>query len=92
MSEKKKVIYVKDLVIKADNVTIEPPKHQPRPRPIDPFFGPRREEFLAEEVVEDKHEKKEEVEADEEVETVEDDYKKEDDQRDDDHRRPFSWI
>ncbi|UOQ46950.1 hypothetical protein MUN88_12700 [Gracilibacillus caseinilyticus] len=35
MSEKKKVIYVKDLVIKADNVRIEPTRRH------DPFFGPR---------------------------------------------------
>ncbi|MFD1360145.1 hypothetical protein [Lentibacillus salinarum] len=36
MSDHKKVIHVKDLVIKADNVHIEPR----RPR-RDPFFGPR---------------------------------------------------
>ncbi|RYG72126.1 hypothetical protein EU245_11595 [Lentibacillus lipolyticus] len=35
MSDHKKVIHVKDLVIKADNVHIEPR----RPR-RDPFFGP----------------------------------------------------
>ncbi|MDX8045810.1 hypothetical protein SH601_07380 [Gracilibacillus sp. S3-1-1] len=35
MSEKKKVIYVKDLVIKADNVRIEPNRRH------DHFFGPR---------------------------------------------------
>ncbi|WP_268748355.1 hypothetical protein [Gracilibacillus boraciitolerans] len=33
MSDKKKVIYVKDLVIKADNVRIEPTRRR------DPFFG-----------------------------------------------------
>ncbi|GGJ95096.1 hypothetical protein GCM10007063_17020 [Lentibacillus kapialis] len=32
----KKVIHVKDLVIKADNVHIEPQHHRPR---RDPFFG-----------------------------------------------------
>jgi len=37
MSEQKKVIHVKDLVIKADNVRFEPSR-----RPVDPFFGPRR--------------------------------------------------
>ncbi|SFL36374.1 hypothetical protein SAMN04487943_101174 [Gracilibacillus orientalis] len=43
MSEKKKVIYVKDLVIKADNVRIEPTRRQ------DPFFGPREVEGEEEE-------------------------------------------
>ncbi|AIF45224.1 hypothetical protein [Virgibacillus sp. SK37] len=38
MSEKKQVIHVKDLIIKADNVYIEP-THQRRPREVDPFFG-----------------------------------------------------
>ncbi|GGB40347.1 hypothetical protein F3157_16435 [Virgibacillus dakarensis] len=38
MSDKKKVIHVKDLVIKADNVHIEPR----RPHRYDPFFGGRR--------------------------------------------------
>ncbi|WP_010529955.1 hypothetical protein [Lentibacillus jeotgali] len=32
----KKIIHVKDLVIKADNVHIEPQQHRPR---RDPFFG-----------------------------------------------------
>lgn len=40
MSERKKVIHVKDLVIKAENVYVERPRHQHRPHP---FFGPRRE-------------------------------------------------
>ncbi|MFQ3543914.1 hypothetical protein Q7A53_07490 [Halobacillus rhizosphaerae] len=40
--DKKKVIYVKDLVIKADNVVIEPQRHEGHDR-VDPFFGgPRR--------------------------------------------------
>ncbi|WP_407271023.1 hypothetical protein [Radiobacillus sp. PE A8.2] len=81
MSEKKKkVIYVKDLVIKADNVTIEPPK---RRRPVDPFFGPRREEVEA--VEEERHEKHDEVES---VEEERDDYKDDDEGE----KRPFSWI
>ncbi|MBM7571555.1 hypothetical protein [Aquibacillus albus] len=80
MSEKKKVIYVKDLVIKAENVHIEPPR--PRPRPVDPFFGPRRAE-VEEEAVEEKVE--------EEVEERDDDDDHDDDQKDDE-RRPFSWI
>ncbi|TFJ93626.1 hypothetical protein [Lentibacillus salicampi] len=36
MSDHKKVIHVKDLVIKADNVHIEPQHRRPR---RDPFFG-----------------------------------------------------
>ncbi|SDJ86584.1 hypothetical protein [Sediminibacillus albus] len=60
MSEKKKVIYVKDLVIKADNVTVEPAqsRHQ-----VDPFFGPRRieseevEEKVDDEVLGDEDDK-----------------------------------
>ncbi|WP_026571087.1 MULTISPECIES: hypothetical protein [Sediminibacillus] len=78
MSEKKKVIYVKDLVIKADNVTFEPPR-QPR-RHVDPFFGPRRVE--AEEV-----EEKEQVEA---VETKDDE--QEEAHHEEDGRKGFSWI
>lgn len=40
MSDKKQVIHVKDLVIKADNVHIVRPRHERR----DPFFfGPRGE-------------------------------------------------
>ncbi len=46
MSEKKKVIYVKDLVIKADNVRIEPTRRH------DPFFGPRGVEDEEEELIE----------------------------------------
>ncbi|MRH43408.1 hypothetical protein GH741_12030 [Aquibacillus halophilus] len=62
MSEKKrKVIYVKDLVIKAENVRIEQPAPQPRPRPFDPFFGPRREPVFEESV--DHKEKIEDIES-----------------------------
>ncbi|WP_077623033.1 hypothetical protein [Sediminibacillus massiliensis] len=80
MSEKKKVIYVKDLVIKADNVHIEP-QHNRRPA-VDPFFGHRR----VEEEMEDR--KDDHVE---DIEDVEDDHDHKDKQ-DDDERRPFSWI
>ncbi|MGY0694239.1 hypothetical protein ACW2QC_15910 [Virgibacillus sp. FSP13] len=48
MSDKKKVIHVKDLVIKADNVYVEPRHH----RRYDPFFGPGRQVEEQEEVVE----------------------------------------
>ena len=37
MSSKKQVIHVKDLIIKADNVIIEPPRRRREHR--DPFFG-----------------------------------------------------
>lgn len=40
VSDKKQVIHVKDLVIKADNVHIERPRHDRR----DPFFDPLRGE------------------------------------------------
>lgn len=40
VSEKKKVIHVKNLEVHAENVTIIPPHHR-----RDPFFGPRREEL-----------------------------------------------
>ncbi|MCT2535673.1 hypothetical protein NC661_06635 [Aquibacillus koreensis] len=82
MSEKKKVIYVKDLVIKADNVVIESKK--PEPRRVDPFFGPgpKRDEVVADEVEEEKYDKD-----DDDIEAVED---HEDDK--DDKKRPFSWI
>ncbi|ASF38831.1 MULTISPECIES: hypothetical protein [Halobacillus] len=44
MSEKKKVIRVKDLVIEAENVFIEPQRkeHHDRKDRVDPFFGGRR--------------------------------------------------
>ena len=46
MSEKKKVICVKDLVIEADNVFIEPQRiHEEVIDRVDPFFGgPRRKD------------------------------------------------
>ncbi|WP_373895710.1 hypothetical protein ACUL41_11875 [Virgibacillus natechei] len=40
MSDKKQVIHVKDLVIKADNVYIEPPRRERR----DPFFFGSRDD------------------------------------------------
>ncbi|RDW15972.1 hypothetical protein [Oceanobacillus chungangensis] len=46
MSEKKQVIHVKDLVIKADNVIIENSHRR------DPLFGDRRERREVEEVSE----------------------------------------
>lgn len=58
--EKKKVIYVKDLVIKAENVRIE------RERPHHPFFGAREQE--------QREEEKEEVRVEEEQEHKENDH------------------
>ncbi len=70
-------------MIKADNVTIEPPK--PRRRAYDPFFGGPIKDDVEEEKVEEKYE---EVEAiDKDVEDDDDDYKD-----DDDKKRPFSWV
>ncbi|UOQ86492.1 hypothetical protein [Gracilibacillus salinarum] len=76
MSEKKKVIYVKDLVIKADNVRIEPTRRH------DPFFGPRSVEDDHDELLEDVAEEREEHHD-------HDDHK---DHKDDNDRPPFSWI
>ncbi|GAA0455184.1 hypothetical protein [Alkalibacillus silvisoli] len=51
MSDSKKEIHVKDLIIKADNVHFEPPE-----RESHPWFGPRmmdeepREEMMEDEV------------------------------------------
>lgn len=78
MSDKKRIIKVDDLVIYADNVTVEPRRpdrdrddhdrpHRERPL-FDPFLGPRRQE-----VEEEVHEEAEETE-------------------EGDDRPPFSWI
>ncbi|GGM24636.1 hypothetical protein GCM10011351_07980 [Paraliobacillus quinghaiensis] len=92
--EPKKVIHVKDLVIKADNVYFEPQQEQHRPyerqRPFDAFFGQRREEgpherveaVQEEEYKEDKHE-----EVEEEILESKDEHKEERNER-----RPFSWL
>ncbi|WP_112180167.1 hypothetical protein [Paraliobacillus zengyii] len=84
--ESKKIIHVKDLVIKADNVYFEPPhqQHRPeeRPRPFDAFFGKRREEEAVQaDHVEEVHD--EEVKEDKE-EILETEKREE--------RRPFSWL
>jgi hypothetical protein len=58
MSEKKRVIHVKDLVIKADNVVIEPQQNDRHDREdrVDPFFGgPRRREDVEESSSRSKH-------------------------------------
>jgi hypothetical protein len=45
MSDKKQVIHVKDLVIKADNVILDTPKrHRPPRHPLFDFPGDKREE------------------------------------------------
>ncbi|GEL77137.1 hypothetical protein [Tenuibacillus multivorans] len=77
MSERKKEIHVKDLVIKADHVVFERPERQ-----ADPFFWgprPRRDERM-------------EVEEEEVTERDEhdDDEHKEEEERD--RRPPFFWI
>lgn len=76
MSDNKKVIHVKDLVIKADNVHIESERRPHRP---DPFFGfgPRM--------------RREEAETEAELTSTESVDESEED-HDRDERRPFSWI
>jgi hypothetical protein len=76
MSDKKKEIHVRDLVIKAENVIFEPPKH----RRVDPFFGPRRFEEDVDDV---------EVKVDVDVDVNDDESSSSDDRK---RRRPFSWI
>ncbi|RFA37086.1 hypothetical protein CAI16_03165 [Virgibacillus dokdonensis] len=78
MSERKKqVIHVKDLVIKADNVFIEPQRPPRPPHRRDPFSS-RRRPF--DENEKEDHEK-------------EDSYDREDDEhREDERRSPFSWL
>lgn len=80
MSESKKVIHVKDLIIKADNVHFEPSQTSERPRPFDAFFGVRRtapEQVEVEENIE--------IEAKEQDEAAEEEEQKPE-------RRPFSWL
>ncbi|MCD5324659.1 MULTISPECIES: hypothetical protein [Pontibacillus] len=84
MSEKrKKVIHVDEVIIKAENVVIEPQRPHRRDRHeggnFDPFFGPRRAQV--EDVTEEEH-----VEVEEEVEEVHEEEEGED------RRPPFSWI
>ncbi|WP_042224664.1 hypothetical protein [Oceanobacillus manasiensis] len=55
MSERKQVIHVRDLVIKADNVYIEPSRSHHR----NPFLGGRKPEEEAD--VEDRHEDKKDL-------------------------------
>ncbi|QST00846.1 hypothetical protein IMZ31_04535 [Pontibacillus sp. ALD_SL1] len=85
MSEKrKKVIHVDEVIIKAENVVIEPQRPHRRDRNdedrFDPFFGPRRAQVESE--TEEEH-----VELEEEVEEVH-----EEGEEGEDRRPPFSWI
>ncbi|WP_102028066.1 hypothetical protein [Salirhabdus sp. Marseille-P4669] len=85
MSDKKREIHVKDLIIKAENVIFEQPRHeQPRRRQFDPFFGPRRVEGLEDE------DRKMDVEA--ESDFHEESSSSSSSEHDDNRRRPFSWI
>lgn len=82
MSDNKKVIHVKDLVIKADNVQVETQQRR-HPR-YDPFLGrpiPERGENE-----EPANEERESEQNDEGEEKAED----ENDERE--NRGPFSWI
>ncbi|CQR47982.1 hypothetical protein BN1058_02319 [Paraliobacillus sp. PM-2] len=80
MSESKKVIHVKDLIIKADNVHFEPTQRTERPRPFDAFFGVRRPT----------DEQVESVEQEEKLEVEE--MEEDDEQQEKPDRRPFSWL
>lgn len=55
VSDKKQVIHVKDLVIKADNVYVERPRHGRR----DPFFDPKEKRHNAESSDRKDHDKEE---------------------------------
>lgn len=82
MSDKKKVIYVKDLVIKADNVIIESSHHR------DPFFGgrQRRVEDVEEQRTHHRDEERDEHENKHRHNHDDHEEKKHDD------RPPFSWL
>ncbi|SEU02672.1 hypothetical protein SAMN05421676_1155 [Salinibacillus kushneri] len=80
MSDRKKEIHVKDLVIKADNVVFEPSRR----RPVDPFFGPARRPEESE------GESNTEVDVDVDVNVKEDDESQ--DHEKERRRPPFSWI
>ncbi|KNE22040.1 hypothetical protein [Virgibacillus pantothenticus] len=82
MSERKKqVIHVKDLVIKADNVFIEPQRAPRPPHRRDPFFSSRP-------IDKDENEEYEQEESFENEDLKEDD----DEHREDERRSPFSWF
>ncbi|HLR09658.1 MAG TPA: hypothetical protein VK136_10480 [Bacillota bacterium] len=78
MSEEKnkKVIHVKDLTIKADNVYFEQPPPRPRPRWNPFFFGPPR---MAKEEAEQKN-------------GGYNDAHSSDSEKERQDRKPFSWI
>ncbi|WP_099157110.1 hypothetical protein [Virgibacillus ndiopensis] len=80
--DRRKVIHVRDLVIKADNVFIEPTRRSHR----DPFFGGRRD---------DRDERDHRDHMDEDVESASHEHDHGHDHHNDDDRgdrRPFSWI
>ncbi|MBR7554572.1 hypothetical protein ACFFJI_12345 [Allobacillus sp. GCM10007491] len=77
MSEEKKEIHVKDLVIKADRVSFEPPERK------DPFFGSGRPDLWK-----PTDHSKEELEAEHEPSDEHDDGEFDGEER----RPPFFWI
>ncbi|MFB1050106.1 hypothetical protein [Paraliobacillus sp. JSM ZJ581] len=79
MSESKKVIHVKDLIIKADNVHFEPTQSSERPRPFDAFFGVRRPAT-------------EHAESEEKLEVEEVEDETDEEEKPKSERRPFSWL
>ncbi|SEQ44607.1 hypothetical protein SAMN05216232_2440 [Virgibacillus subterraneus] len=78
MSDNRKVIHVKDLVIKADNVYFDRPDRRRR----DPFFGGRQ----------DDDERVEGLESSGHRHRDQNDESSSSDSSDNDNRGPFSWI
>ncbi|MBP1947216.1 hypothetical protein [Virgibacillus litoralis] len=76
MSDNRKVIHVKDLVIKADNVYFDRPDRRRR----DPFFGDRQDDDESVEGTESSSHRDR------------DDESSSSDSNDNDNRGPFSWI
>ncbi len=78
MSDKKQVIHVKDLVIKADNVVLDTPqRHRPPRHPLFGFPGDKRQE-----------EERESESSSSSFDLESSDEKGKDDGK----RKPFSWI
>lgn len=80
MSERKQVIHVKDLVIKADNVYVERGRRREHDhhQHLDPFFGSERNEEESE-----RRESSNDHQHTQEFESGE---------QDEERRRPFDWF
>lgn len=82
MSDQRKIIKVKDLVIQAENVYFEPIVRKGRPG--HPFFGPRPPRFEQPEVENEEQPIEESENDEEEVEQQSEDQPN--------RRPPFSWL